>query len=138
MTVDPVSRRKLLALALALSCPVLAAAATEGDADLAGTWTWSWQDAQGQTHRHVLEVVAAGAQVAVRERFDELQPVTVNDLKVDGPRITFSVLRGERHAEYAGTRANPDTFNGTVTVTYQNRNEKFAWTAKRQQPSATP
>jgi opacity protein-like surface antigen len=135
MTADSVSRRMMLALVL--GGPLLLAAAARDDSqEMAGTWSWSWQDPQGKTHNHVLEVVAAGSKVAVRERSDDQEPVSVNDLKVVGQGVNFSVLRGERHAVYAGKRTNAETISGTVTVTFQNRNDEFAWTAKRQ-PTAT-
>jgi hypothetical protein len=130
MTADRLSRRMMLVLVL--GGPLLVAAAPDGAGDLAGTWTWSWKDPQGKMHNHVLEVVQAGANVAVRERFDDAQPVTVNDLKVAGKSVNFSVLRGERRAAYAGTRVDADTINGTVSVTSMNTNDEFTWTAKRQ------
>lgn len=129
MTADRMSRRMMLGLVL--GGPLLLAAARDDVGDLAGTWSWSWKDAQGKTHTHVLEVVKAGSNVAVRERFDDEQPVQVNDLKVVGNRVNFSVLRGERRAAYAGTRAGADTINGTVTVTNKARNDESSWTARR-------
>ena len=47
----------------------------------------------------------------------DLAPVPVLELKVSGPTIKFSVVRGGRRAYYNGTLADADTINGIVTVT---------------------
>jgi len=108
------------------------ASAADDAERLVGTWTWSWKDAKGQEHRHVLEVEGAGDKVAARERFDDQEPVKIVDLKAVGTKVNFSVLRGPRTAFYSGTLADADTINGEVQVNTENRNDKFAWTAKRE------
>src|SRR5436305_2604550 len=88
------------ALALVLAVPATAA---DDAAKLAGTWTWMWKDAEGETHRHVLEVEGTGNKLSARERFDDQEPVKVIDLKVAGKKVNFTVIRGQRTAVYSGT-----------------------------------
>ena len=132
-----ISRR--LGLGLVLGLPLIALAAGAADAPpLAGTWEWEWKDGQGTTHRHVLEVEGDGKALAARERFDDLEPIKVDDLKVAGKQVTFTVKRGDRRAEYAGSLDGPDTINGKVNVAAaENQPNAFTWTAKRR-PAAKP
>lgn len=130
--------RCLTPLALALTLTAAGAVDEEATpADLAGTWTWSWKDAQGTTHKHVLEVESAGGKLTARERMDDLEPVKVGDLKRTGDRVTFSVLRGDTRAAYDGKLADADTINGDVMVTPANNIvEEYGWTARRE--ASTP
>lgn len=128
------------AIPLAMSLVLISASASDEPRppDLAGTWTWSWKDAQGVTHRHVLEVESAGGKLTAQERRDDLEPVKVADLKRTGDRITFSVLRGETRAAYDGKLSDPNTINGDVMVTPANNQvEKFGWTAQRKPVKTT-
>ncbi|HEV3166154.1 MAG TPA: hypothetical protein VGZ22_19170 [Isosphaeraceae bacterium] len=128
---NPIARRK--ALGLLAGVPLLAVARADDKVNLVGTWTWSWKDSQGDTHRHVLEVEAAGAGLSARERFDDEKPVKINDLKLSGRKVNFSVLRGKRRAAYQGTLASADTINGIITVTDEGAEDsEFGWTAKRE------
>jgi hypothetical protein len=117
-----------------LSCVcLLGSVRADEPVDLAGTWTWSWKDAQGETHRHVLEIEGSGSKLTARERFDDQDAVKINDLKVVDKKINFSVLRGDRRAMYEGTIAAPDTINGKITVSSEGGQEnEFGWTATRQ------
>lgn len=140
MTAPRITRRRTLGLLLGLPLILnLPASAGADDAPaLAGTWEWEWKDGQGTAHRHVLEVEGDGKARAARERFDELEPIKVDDLVVAGKQITFTVKRGDRRAEYAGTIDGPNTINGKVSVTAaENQPNAFAWTAKRR-PVAKP
>ena len=72
------------------------------------------------------------ASASARERFDDLEAVKVEDFKVDGKKVTFSVKRGDRRAAYSGTVGDGDTINGMVTVTVaEDPASEFTWTAKR-------
>jgi hypothetical protein len=105
--------------------------------DVTGTWTWTWKDPQGETHRHVLEVEGVGTKLAAVERFDDLSPVKVSELKLAGKNIAFTVVRGAKRAEYKGVvaDANPDTMSGKVTITTENQPTEFLWNAKRVKPA---
>jgi hypothetical protein len=99
---------------------------------IVGHWEWSWKDGEGNPHRHVLLVEGVSPGYAARERFDELPPVAVTRLVVQGKTISFTVQRGNRTSTYTGTLADPDTINGEVNVVGDNgQAEKFAWTAQR-------
>jgi hypothetical protein len=104
---------------------------------LVGTWTWSWKDPQGETHRHVLEVEAAGEKLAARERFDDLPPARVEKLTLDNKKVRFSVVRGEHRADYSGTLDGSDIINGTVIVTDAGQSHEFVWKAEKK-PSPKP
>lgn len=106
-------------------------AACADEPKLAGTWAWSYKGADGVEHRHVLEIVEAGGKLTARERYDDEEPVEVQALKLDGRDLGFSVRRGDRNSVYSGKLADADTINGKVTVTIENRNEEFTWTAQR-------
>ena len=132
-------RRSLLLVAFALtlarpwaSTPVGAAEEVPG---LAGAWTWSWKDTAGQTHRHLLEVEGLGAKVAARERFDDLEPAPVQNLQVAGKNIRFTIVRGNRSAEYRGILADRDSINGTVLVTFSGETSEDPWEATRVKPT---
>ncbi len=124
-------RTALCLMALAAWLPGQAPAADDPP-KVAGTWTWKWKDAQGETHRHVLELEGAGAKLVGRERFDDEAAIKVDELKLDGKKITFSVIRKGRRAEYKGTVAAADTINGDVTVTMDGQASEFGWTATRE------
>ncbi|GAC1451358.1 MAG: hypothetical protein NVSMB9_36300 [Isosphaeraceae bacterium] len=98
---------------------------------IAGTWTWTWDDPTGKTHRHVLEVEGTGTKLAAREIFDEQQPVKVANLTLDARAIKFSVVRGDRKADYSGKVADSDHINGTVLVTADGATTEFVWKAER-------
>jgi hypothetical protein len=120
-----------LGVALLLAIPWAPARADDA-AKLVGTWTWSWKDADGTTHTHTLEVEGTGEKLAARERFDDLEAVKVNDLKVDGKKVSFSVLRGKRRSEYNGKLDGDDTIDGKVLVENDGRSNEYTWTAKRE------
>ena len=126
---------RIAGLALLLAPPLLstpALAADEAPAKLEGTWTWEWKDGEGTTHHHKLVVEGVGASASARERFDDLEAVKVEDFKVAGKKVTFSVKRGDRRAAYSGTAGDGDTINGMVTVTVaEDPASEFTWTAKR-------
>jgi hypothetical protein len=127
--------RPLCAAALVLGLGLPAALDDDKDKapDLAGTWTWEWKDGQGETHRHVLEVEGKGSTLSARERFDDQEAVKVSDLKQDGKKVTFSVLRGDRRASYSGTVETADTINGKVTVSTEGgQPNEYGWTARRE------
>jgi len=129
-----IRRDALLTLCMAL-CLTVGSARPGRGADvsgLAGTWTWSWKDAEGNEHRHVLEIEGVEAKLAARERMDDLPPVRVGDLKVADKRVRFSVVRGKNRAEYVGVWADTDTINGTVTVTTEGQSTENVWKATRQ------
>ncbi len=98
---------------------------------LVGSWTWTWEDGQAKTHKHVLEVTGSGANQAVRERFDDMEAVKVDIIKRDGKQIRFSVVRGDRTANYTGTFKDDDTIEGKVVVIQAGQNDEFSWTAHR-------
>ena len=103
----------------------------------AGTWTWSWR-AGDVTHRHNLEVEGAGKALAAREIFDEEAAVNVSDLKFEGDRLQFTVVRGERKADYKGKLAGKDAIEGTVTTTSAGQANEFPWKAERKKATAEP
>ena len=122
---------QIAGLALLFALP-LSSTADAAPAKLEGTWTWEWKDGQGTTHHHKLVVEGSGAAASARERFDDLDAVKVEDFKVDGKKVTFSVKHGDRMAAYSGTLGDDDTINGLVTVTVaEDPANEFAWTAKR-------
>lgn len=120
-----------LAVALLLAAPWAAPARADDAAKLVGTWTWSWKGPDGTTHKHVLDVEGAGEKLAARERFDDLEAVKVNDLKVEGQKVSFSVLRGKRRSEYNGKFDGADTLDGKVLVEDDGHSNEYTWTAKR-------
>jgi hypothetical protein len=100
--------------------------------NMAGTWRWKWTDAKGTVHHHVLEVEGEGKTLSARERFDDGQPVKVNDLAIDGKTVTFSVTRGALHAAYKGKFKSADHIDGTVNTTNAEEPvEEFGWSADR-------
>jgi hypothetical protein len=112
---------------------LFASASPHADSDLSGAWTWKWKDAQNEIHRHVLEIESARDKLAARERYDDMDPVKVTDLKVDGKRVTFSVLRDKRRSAYSGTLDKFDTINGKVVVTVEGGDSnEFGWTATKE------
>lgn len=119
-------------LGVMISAPSLAPAAPEDPPKLSGTWTWKWKDAQGETHRHVLEVEGVGDKLAARERFDDNAAIKVDDLKLDGKTISFVVNRDKRRSRYKGTVASADTINGMVSVVVDGQESEFGWTATRE------
>lgn len=119
-------------VALGIGLGLAALARADDVPSLVGTWTWSWKDANGDTHKHVLEVEGKGAQLSARERFDQGASVKVNDLKAAGKQVSFSVLRGDRRASYSGMITDRDTINGKVTITAEGgQPTEYGWTAKR-------
>jgi hypothetical protein len=100
--------------------------------NMAGTWRWKWTDAEGTVHNHVLEVEGEGKTLSARERFDDGEPVKVNDLAIDGKTVSFSVTRGALHASYKGKFKSADHIDGTVDTTNAEKPvEQFAWSADR-------
>src|SRR5688572_27443041 len=122
------SNRRDVLLALCVSTFLIAASGRSGrGADvsgLAGTWSWSWKDAEGNEHRHVLDVEGVDTKLAARERLDDLPPVRVTDLKLVDKRVRFSVVRGKNRADYSGVWADADSINGTVTVTTEGQSKE--------------
>jgi hypothetical protein len=127
------SLARLSLITLMVAGPHLAttAGAAEDLPKLAGTWTWSWKDPAGETHRHLLEVEGIGTKLAARERFDELEPIAVRDLRLDAKKIHFTVVRGDRRADYDGIVAKPDTINGTVKITTKGETVEYPWECSR-------
>jgi len=125
-----------LALGIALGALLSAGTAPALAADppkVAGTWSWKWKDAAGDTHRHVLEVEGAGDKLTARERFDDEAAVKVDDIKLDGKKISFAVTRKGRHSDYKGTVDSADTINGVVVVVLEGgQPSEFGWTASRE------
>ncbi len=125
-----------LALGIALGALLAGPAPTPAADDppkVAGSWSWKWKDAQGETHRHVLEVEGAGDKITARERFDDEAAVKVDDFKLDGKKISFAVTRKGRHADYKGTVDSADTINGVVVVVLEGgQPSEFGWTANRE------
>jgi hypothetical protein len=99
--------------------------------DLAGTWTWSWKDPAGVTHRHILEVEGIDTRLAAREQFDGLEPVPAREIRRDGKSFRFTVVRGDRRADYQGVMADRNTINGTVKVTANGETIEDPWEATR-------
>lgn len=126
----PLRLSSLLVLGTALSLATLARAADAPE--LAGSWTWEWKDGQGTLHHHILNVEGTGTTVAARERFDDLAPVKVDDLKVQDRKVSFSVQRDKRRAVYSGTLDEADVINGKVSVTGEDQStNQYTWTARR-------
>lgn len=117
-------------------CPGLPATADDA-ARLVGTWSWQWKDEQGETHKHLLVIEGSGSNLAARERRDELEPVKVEDLKVVGQKVNFSVLRGEVRASYTGT-IRDETINGEVMIARNGTTKSFGWTARRMPVAREP
>ncbi len=126
----PLNRR--LALGLVGLLIASYASAADDPPKLAGTWSWKWKDAQGETHRHTLEVEGAGNKMTARERYDDEAAIKADDLKLDGKTITFSVRRNGRLSAYKGTVASAETINGHVTVTIDGMESEYGWTASRE------
>ncbi len=127
-------RRNVLLVLCAGSCLVAGPGRLAGGADvsgLAGTWSWSWKDAEGNEHRHVLEIEGVDTKLAARERLDDLPPIRVSDLKLADKRVRFSVVRGKNRADYSGVWADSNTINGTVTVTTEGQSKENVWKATR-------
>jgi hypothetical protein len=138
MAITPWTRTLILTFSLGLLLAAPSAfTATSHAADeapnLAGTWIWSWKDPEGGTHRHVLEVEGIGGKLAAREQFDNLAPVPALDLQLMGKTVRFTVVRGERRADYQGVMADRDTINGKVKVTSEGQTTEDLWEATRKQ-----
>jgi hypothetical protein len=125
------ARLSLLGLALLAASTIPGRAAAEDPKFPTGTWTWTWKDGEGKTHRHVLDVEAAAGKLTARERFDDLDAIKVDDLKLRGDEVTFSVKRGDRMAEYKGKLIGGKTINGQVSVATNGQANEFQWTAER-------
>jgi hypothetical protein len=120
----------MLAVLTLLIGPALAASADEPKS-VAGTWTWTWKDGEGKTHKHVLDLEAAGGKLTGRERFDDLDSVKVDDLKLRDGELTFVVTRGPRRSEYTGKLVGTKVINGQVNVAIQGQSTEYQWTAER-------
>ena len=72
-----------------------------------------------------------GAKLAAREQFDDLEPVPARDLRLDGKSLRFTIIRGDRRADYHGIVADRDTINGTVKVTAMGETTENRWEASR-------
>jgi hypothetical protein len=132
-----VSLAALGGLLISVSFPAKARA--EQVPKLAGNWTWTWKDTAGETHRHVLEVEGLGTKIAARERFDDLPAVRVADLKLDGKKFRFSVVRDSRKAEYSGVVADDlSAIKGTVIVTTDGQMNEFPWKATPEASTKDP
>ena len=129
---SPMLPRRLFLLALPLLALPPALAADDPAPSLVGTWTWTWKDGEGKTHRHVLDVESKGNALVGRERMDDGPAVKASDLKVDGKRVRYFVVRGDNTITYDGKFGDADTINGMVSVAHQGTNDEFAWTARRE------
>jgi hypothetical protein len=98
---------------------------------VAGTWTWTWKDGEGKTHKHVLDLEAAGGKLTGRERFDDLESVKVDDLNLRDGELSFVVTRGPRRSEYKGKMVGNKVINGQVNVAVQGQSTEHQWTAER-------
>lgn len=129
-------RTSLLVLCCAAAALLGSGSALRADEPpkLDGTWTWTWKDPQGATHRHVLEVEGVGKKLAARERFDALPPVPASGLKLDGKNIQFTVVRGDKRADYRGVLDDPDTINGKVSIKQDGDLNEYLWKATREKP----
>lgn len=133
----------LLGITAVLSLGIAATglAAADPPMAMAGTWRWKWSDAEGVVHHHVLEVEGKGKTLSARERFDDEKPVKIDDMKIDGKTVTFSVLRGQHRAAYKGKFKTADHIDGTVGVNdAEDPVEEYGWSADREEPdkSAKP
>jgi len=129
----PISRSyRLLALGAMVMATTLPSLATADDStEIAGTWTWTWKDGEGKTHKHVLDLESAAGKLTGRERFDDLESVKVDDLKLKDKELSFVVTRGQRRAEYKGKVIGPKTVNGVVNVAVTGQTNEYQWTAER-------
>jgi hypothetical protein len=109
-----------------------------GVSKLAGSWTWTWNDREGKVHTHTLEVEGVGKALAAREVFDDQPPVKVTNLTFDGTTVKFTVVRGQRRADYNGKMADQDTIQGTVTTTATGETDEYTWKAVRKKEPAKP
>ncbi len=117
---------------LAFSAAALGASPRDGEAGLIGTWSWTWKDAAGTTHKHVLEVAGSGEKLSARERFDDLEPIKVTDLRLADKKVSFSANRAKRQASYSGTMKSKDLIEGVVNVSTDGQASEFGWEARRQ------
>ncbi len=124
-------RLVLAAIAFAALSALPPAAIAEGPSDLVGTWTWSWKDGEGKTHKHILDLEAAGGKLTGRERFDDQESIKVDDLKLEGKDLSFVTTRDGRRAQYKGKTVGTDTINGVVNVVTNGQANEFQWTAER-------
>jgi len=116
-------------LVWAFSAPAVFAA--DEVSKLAGQWNWTWKDPAGDTHRHSLDVEGIDTKLAARERFDDQPAVKVEKLTLDGKKVRFAVVRGQKRSEYEGALEG-EAIKGTVTVTYDGQSEEFTWKATRE------
>jgi hypothetical protein len=130
-----VNRSAAVALLAAAILPVVNASTGDDTPKLAGTWTWTWKDQLGNTHLHRLEVEGNGPTLSAREVFDDESPVPARDLKFENGTLRFTVVRGERRAEYTGKLPDPDHIQGTVAVTTEGNTASFEWNAERRTPA---
>jgi hypothetical protein len=128
-----------LLLTLGLVVPSWSPGQKSDVSPLAGTWTWSWKDPEGKTHKHVLEVEGVDRALAAREIFDDEQPVKATGLRFDGKTVKFTVVRGERKADYTGKLDGKDKINGTVTTSAgtTGQTNEFVWKAERRKVPKT-
>jgi hypothetical protein len=108
---------------------------TPGVSKLAGSWTWTWKDPTNRTHQHVLEVEGIGKALSAREIFDDEPAVRVAPLEFDGKAVHFTVVRGQRKAEYDGRLDDGDTINGTVKTSTGEDHGAYPWKATRRKPN---
>jgi hypothetical protein len=136
-----------LALAASLLLTLFVTGGASGQAPgvskLAGSWTWTWKGQDGLEHRHILEVEGVGKALAAREVFDDQPPVKAQSLTFDGTSVNFTVVRGDRKADYSGKLTDADTIEGTVTTTARGQSNEFIWKAERRKeakkaPSSPP
>jgi hypothetical protein len=136
MKLASISVLRLFACA-ALLCTVLAANA----ADPAGTWTWTQQGRQGGEPREVsLKITKDGDKymgtLVSPGRGDNATPVEtkINDIKVAGEEITFTVTRefqgNSFTAKYSGKIAD-DSITGKIETERDGQTRSRDWTAKR-------
>lgn len=127
-------RRDMIPAVCIIACLIAGSGRPARGADvsgLAGSWSWSWKDAEGNEHRHVLDIEGVDTKLAARERMDDLPPIRVSDLKLADKKVRFSVVRGKNRADYSGVWADPNRINGTVTVTTEGQSKENVWEATR-------
>ncbi len=135
---------RVLLLAMTFACAAPSAFAQDKAADVAGTWKWErtfgdnvlvftiklTQDAQGKL---------AGT-YSVKRNDTEGEPTKLDDVKLDGNKLTFAVTRSRNGQDFTTKYEGVVSGDGITGSTIRSRNgeeRKRDWTAKRN-ASASP